>query len=293
MKSYEINNIRTIGNSDGIRPEDRSDSNIFGGLGRFGLNDAEAAQVFSVAEESKPEREKKIAEQDDPESGIYMRSFKCPICGAEAKIPAIRSSYLRLIKNDSDFMPVYKDPNPLFYFITFCKLCGFAAMSATIRELTEKQKKLIREKIGASWNYDKKLPDYYDIHTAIEIHKLALYNAVVARLKESAKSIISLHIAWLYRIMGDEKSELLFMNTAREGFERAYLNESDPNASLDKNSLQFLIGELYRRTGNMTGALNWFKLVLFDRDAKKKIKDYARDQKDWIMDFYASEGKAQ
>ena len=223
------------------------------------------------------------------ESGIYLKSFICPVCGEESKIPAVKSSSIRLIRNEPDFMPVYEGPNPLLYAVSFCPFCGFAAMPAALKDLTKRQKKLIGEKIGATWNYKKHAQKEYDLSTAIELHKLALYNAVVAGMKESAKAILSLRIGWLYRLAGDEASEKLFVATALEGFERAYGSEPDPYGSLDKNSMQYLVGELHRRMGNQSGALKWFKLVLVDRLAKSKIKDMARDQKDLIMETYGTE----
>ena len=188
-------------------------------------------------------------------------------------------------------MPVYKDPNPLYYFALFCKKCGYAAIANSAKTLGAKQKKQITDKISSAWKFEKQYPAYYTPQTAIEIHKLALYNAVVAGEKESVKSIISLHIGWLYRILEDSENEMLFLRTAYEGFERTYTNEQMPVGGLDTSSMQYLIGELLRRTGDMAGALNCFKLVIVDRNAKQKVKDLARDQKDVIMAFYASGGK--
>ena len=262
----------------------------------FGLADAGRARVFGTSDELAAESEKKEKSEKDKalkeiELGIYYKSFTCPVCETASKVPAVRSSHIRLVRNETDFMPVYKDPNPLYYFVVFCKECGYSALANSIKPLNAKQKKQLYEKIGSAWKFDKKYPAYYTPQTAIEIHKLALYNAVVAGEKESVKAILSLHIGWLYRILKDEENEMLFLRTAREGFERAYSNEPTPIGGLDASSMQYLIGELLRRTGEMAGALNWFKLVIVDRNAKQRVKDLARDQKDMIMAFYASGGK--
>ena len=262
---------------------------IFAELSDFGLADAGRARVFGAVEELPVADAIKDNSMREIELGIYYKSFACPVCGAESKIPAVRSSYVRFIRNETDFMPIYKDPNPLYYFALFCKSCGYASVANNVKPLGAKQKKLIYDKIGAAWKFDKQYPAYYTPQTAIEIHKLALYNAVVAGEKESVKSILSLHIGWLYRILEDEENEMVFLRTAREGFERTYSNEPTPIGGLDASSMQYLIGELLRRTGDMAGALNWYKLVIVDRNAKQRVKDLARDQKDLIMAHYAAQ----
>lgn len=257
------------------------ENSIFRELSEFGLDEAANAPVFEAEAPEHGESHEKT-EAANIERTIYSKTFRCPVCRRESKIPAIRSSFIRLIRSDTDFMPIYKDPNPLYYFVDFCKLCGYAATPANMKNLMDRQKKLIREKIGAIWKFEKQYPAYYDPKTAIEIHKLALYNAVVSGDRESVKAILSLHTGWLYRLAGDAANEKIFLHTACEGFIRAYKNESGSVGGLDKGSQQYLIGELMRRTGDLSGALDWFKLVLVDRSAKYQIKELARDQKDLI-----------
>ena len=274
----------TESKKDGAQKNPAADAKsgaIFGELSEFGLGEAENAQVFAVEEPEKKTSDGKPGDSNI-ERTIYSKTFRCPVCRAESKIPAIRSSFIRLIRSDTDFMPIYKDPNPLFYFVDFCQLCGYAAIPANMKNIMDRQKKLIREKIGAVWKFNKRYPAYYDPATAIEIHKLALYCAVVAGDRESVKAILCLHIGWLYRIAGDAENEKTFLHTACEGFMRAYKNETGNVGGLDKGSQQYLIGELMRRTGDAAGAVEWFKLVLIDRNAKYQIKELARDQKDLI-----------
>ena len=44
----------------------------------------------------------------------------------------------------------------------------------------------------------------------------------------------------------------------------------------------YLIGELYRRTGNNEEALLWFGNVIISRNAPFRIKEKARDMKELI-----------
>ena len=289
----DIGKAAQTANTSGPAPDSVMGGAVFSDLIAFGLEDAVFSNIYGAAAETSQGEHVEASQMKEIEKGLYFKSFKCPICDKEVKIPAIRSSAVRLVQTESDFMPVYKDPNPLYYFVDFCKECGFAAMPATVKTINAKQKKQIREKISAKWKFTKQYPVYYDPNTAIEIHKLALYNAIVAGEKESVRSILCLHIAWLYRILKDEENEKIFMNTAREGFERAYAVETEPIGGMDKSSQQYLVGELLKRTGNMTGALEWFKLVLIDRNANPRVKEMARNQKDRITAFFASGGKFQ
>jgi uncharacterized protein (DUF2225 family) len=266
---------------------------IFSELHAFGLQGAGGAKVYggngSGDGAEKPEGSGG-GEQGDAQAhikrSIYMKKFACPVCGKEMQAPAVKSSGVRLIRKDTDFMPCYKEPNPLYYFAVFCRHCGFAAPPANIKNMTQRQKALIREKISASWKFEKEYPAVYTPEIAIEIHKLALYNAVVSEDRESLRAIISLHIGWLYRIAGDSASEKMFLATALEGFTRAYENERGSVGGMDRASQQYLIGELMRRTGNLFGALKWFKMAMLDRSARLATKEMARDQKDLIMGIY-------
>jgi uncharacterized protein (DUF2225 family) len=265
-------------------------TSLFAELHSFGLHGTDGTKVYN---DDKPLAAAAKSEESDElqiriRRSVYMKKFACPVCGKETDVPSVKTSSVRLLKKDTDFMPFYKEPNPLYYYVSFCKRCGFASPPANIKNLTQAKKALIREKISASWTFDKEYPAHYTPEIAIELHKLALYNAVVSSDKESLRAIISLHIGWLYRILGDAQNERTFLATAAEGFTRAYEFEHGSVGGLDKASQQYLIGELMRRTGNLFGALKWFKMAMHDKSARLSLKEMARDQKDLIIGIYES-----
>ena len=259
-------------------------NNLFQELSSFGLNSVIDTEVYSVMTQNNDEPQKNVATQENAiRKNIYLKSFRCPVCGKETQIPTIKSSGVRLIRKDTDFMPIYQDPNPLYYYITFCSLCGFASMPANMKNISSKQKSLILEKISSTWQFNKTYPEYYTPEVAIEIHKLGLLNAIISNDKESLRAIISLHIGWLYRILGDEKNEKVFLSTAMEGFVRAYEHDSGPVGGMNHNTQQLLIAELKRRTGDLKGSMNWYQLVLLDKNASYALKETAREQKDVVI----------
>jgi uncharacterized protein (DUF2225 family) len=261
---------------------------VFGELASFGLTGAQDVQVFGEPER-KAQRERDEAKAQAElliQRSLFMRAFRCPVCGGETQVPAVKTSSVRVIRKDTDFMPYYKEPNPLYYFATFCKLCGFAAVPANVRNITARQRDLIREKVCPSWRFEKEYPMHYTPQVAIEIHKLALYNAVVCGDRNSMRAILALHIGWLYRILADAANEKAFLAMALEGFKLAFEKERGPVGGLDRGSQEYLIGELSRRTGDIPGALNWFKMALTDRETSLAIKEMARDQKDKAVEAF-------
>ncbi len=78
-----------------------------------------------------------------------------------------------------------------------------------------------------------------------------------------------------------------YLKKALEGFKRAYSNEDTPIYGLDTYDLMYLIGELYRRTGEIDEAIKWFSNVIVSKGANYKTKDKARDMRDLAKEMKA------
>jgi hypothetical protein len=218
-----------------------------------------------------------------PKDFIFDRKVTCPVCSKSITEKAVKSSGVRVVSRDTDLMIYYQEPNPSLYDAWFCSLCGYAALSAKFNTISDKQVSLIKENICSKWQSNKVYPPVYDADTAIEIHKLALLNTVVKKGMNSEKAMVCLKLAWLYRLNKNEALEIKFLTEAKNGFLKAYEEETFPIAGMDESTLQYLLGELFRRIDDNQDALQWFSKVLTDRNAKPKIKDMARDQKDLIF----------
>lgn len=260
-----------------------SSDNLFDNLSGLGFGDLRSIQLYANNEEP----EKKPAgtiRQHTPEDFIFERKVECPVCYKQIGVPCVKTSSIRVLEKDSDFMVHYADPNPSYYDAWVCTYCGYTALSSRFTVLTEKQKKLIRDNITAMWNPDKTYPLLHTVDLAIEKHQLALLNAVVKQGKDSEKAIICLKTAWLYRLKKELIDERKFLDQARQGFIKAVEKESPPIAGLDEPSLEYLIGELYRRLGDSSNALLWFSRVIMNRLTKPRVKELARNQKDLIRE---------
>ena len=256
------------------------DSNFFSNLKEYGFDNITDISIYQDEEEDTKRR--KQSSTPSVTDSTYDKKLVCPVCNREITVKAVKSSSIRVLSKDSDFMVYYGEPNPMFYDAILCVYCGYAALSTRFKMVGDKQVKLIKENISYKWNFNKTYPQIYDADTAIELHQLALLNCIVKKARLSEKALTCLRLAWLYRLKKDKINENKFLYQALQGFMKALEKEVPPIAGLDESSVEYLIGELYRRLEDNKSAIIWFSRVLGNRKAKPKIKDMARDQKDAI-----------
>lgn len=261
------------------------DKNIFSGLEDFGFKDVDKLNDIY----KKDNKNNKTAEDSSKKNEVnekdclYNKTVTCPVCGAIIQAVSVKNSSCKIIKRDSDLFNYYSNINPYFYNVWLCNKCGYAAMKSDFLKIREFQKDLIKQNISPKW-HSKNYPDVYDINIALERYKLSLLNYTVIKAPSSKKAMNCLKIAWMYRLLKDSEHEQLFLSTALEGFVDAYANEKCPIYGMDKFTLIYLIGELYRRIGQTDKALLWFSNVITTSGVSQKLKDKARDQKDLIKE---------
>lgn len=255
---------------------------IFSGLEDLGFKEIEEVQLYkSEEEEKKEEQEQEIKKV---ESYLYDKSVQCPICGCEFKAKALKTSAYKKSSKDSDFFVRYALINPYFYDVWLCNSCGYAAMKSDFEKIRNFQIDLVKTNITPKWK-GKIYSDIYDLDIGIERYKLSLLNYSLNEGKSSQKAMNCLKLAWMYRLSKDEEKEQIFLKNALKGFNDAYCNEPFPVYGMDKYTVMYLIGELYRRTYDYENALLWFSNLLTTPKVKPKLKDLARDQKDLIKEL--------
>ncbi len=264
--------------------ENSSQNNLFDNLKDLGFDNLEDISLY-INKENTTQNKFKLANPTSPADFVYERKAVCPVCNKDIRIKAVKTSGIRVVSRETDFMTIYNDPNPLFYDAWMCTCCGYTALSSKFNLITDKQIKLIKEKISSKWSLKKSYPTVFTVDNAIEMHQMALLNAVTIQAKDSDKAMICLKLSWLYRIKNDEQNEKKFQHHAQLGFMKALEHERFPIYGLDETSLEYLIGEIYRRLGDNSNALLWFSKVLSSREAKSRIKDMARNQKETIRNL--------
>lgn len=261
------------------------DKNIFSGLEDLGFTNTNDIQVYKKYEKEKiANEEPKITE----DMLLYDKEVACPVCDHKFLVRTVKTSGYRMKKQESDFYIKYDIINPYFYDVWVCNICGYASMKADFHKLREFEIEIIQKNITPKWR-GRKYPAIYDINIAIERYKLSLLNHVVMDSKSSKKAMNCLKISWLYRELGDIKTEELFRKQALIGFEDTYLNEQLPVYGMDDFTILYLIGELNRRLGNYDEALRCLGEVITSRGARRKIKDLATNQRDLIKEIKDNE----
>ena len=252
---------------------------LFSGLEELGFEDLNDVQIF---QEIKQENSSiQTVKEESQAEMLYDKTYNCPICNNSFKARAVKSGKARLIKLDTDFMPLYDKINPLFYDVIICPKCGYGAMISYFEKIKQFQVKLILDNITSKFRY-KQYPDVYDLDIAIERYKYSLLNSIVKNAKNSEKAYNCLKLSWMYRLKKDETNEKKFLEQAYIGFKQAFETEPFPICNMDQNTLMYLIGECARRLGNKSEALLWYGKVLVSRNVKPRIKELARDQKDYV-----------
>lgn len=212
---------------------------------------------------------------------LFDKQIVCPACDSQFKAKTIKSKSPRIISKDSDFFIRYSVINPYFYDVLVCNSCGYSAMRSDFEKLKFHKKELVFSKVTPKWK-PRQYPDILDEKLAIERYKLALLNALLLELTDSTKGMISLKIAWMYRLLEDNNLEMLFLTQALEGFNNAYIYEVFPLYGLQRDSFMYLLGELNRKIGNTQDALMWFSKTIVNTNSTHRIKEMARMGKDSI-----------
>lgn len=257
--------------------------NLFQGLDKIGFNNTENINIYIKPTLKKTETKKATSKIIDPLTLLFNKTIDCPVCYTNFKTPSVKKEGYKVSKRDSDYFIHYKDINPYLYDITLCPKCGYAALKNDFSKLRNHQRIKVLQNITPKY-ISKEYPRLIDIDSAIEQYKLALLNSVYIDSPASTKAILCLRLGWLYRIKGSYNDEIIFLSKAVEGLEFAYTNEMFPIYGMNSSSLEYLIGELYRRVGNFDSSLKWFSNLIVKTGIDSKLKEKARCQRDLAKD---------
>lgn len=219
--------------------------------------------------------------KNNDEQYLFNKEINCPVCGVKSKVPFVKIKAYRIKSKDSDLYINYSLINPYFYDVWLCNECGYAAMKSDFEKIRKRDIDIILKEISPKWKR-RYYPMVHDVNIAIELFKLSLLNNSIIKSKSSIKAMNCLKLAWMYRILKDNENEQLFLKQSLNEFKEAYFNEDFPIYGMDKFATMYLIGELYRRTGNYQEALIQFSNVITNPHASRKVKDLAITQKDLI-----------
>ena len=208
---------------------------------------------------------------------FYQQKKQCPLCNSEFFVAQLRSR-LQFIKQEADFNRIYEETNPLYLSVWFCPNCGYAAQSTFFDEITEEQKRKVRNFLK---NVDVKVafPGARSREQAIELFKLSIYYAELMEVAKSRIAGLYLRLAWLYREAQDKKMETLAIEKALYYYEQALRSDRFPVGNMTELTVEYLVAQLYTQTGNIKRAINGLQLLLSNENIKseQRILRMARD----------------
>ncbi len=199
----------------------------------------------------------------------------CPICGALFRSQAVVSTNAFGGKR-TDFHERAAGTQPLAYLVHMCNECGFsggerdftpeAEVSPLVREHVLNRLAPVRASSKA---------------TGSEKYEAAAKVAEWQGMEPRHIADLLLRAAWCCVDEGDAEAERYFRRHAAWSFERA-LENYDGVPRDERAVLTYLVGELWRRVGDLTQAIAWFDLVadeLTDPAAQQWIAEAAQQQR--------------
>lgn len=235
------------------------------------------------------------------EEMIYSRKITCPICNNKFTSMKVKESKLRVEEPHTDLFIQYKgNVHPLQYNAVVCPMCGYAALDNKFDKILPRHKEIIKEKVVSKWmstDYTKQRT----IDESIVCFKLALYSAEQIGAKKMELAGMCLKIGWLYRIKENEekkddtkndREEKRFLRLSAELYEKAFTTE---DSDMDEITLMYLIGETYRRLGEVDKAVNWLGKVISSPYIRSnpKIEKLAREQWQEIKELTKEESSEE
>lgn len=210
-------------------------------------------------------------------SALYSVEKNCGICGEPFMVTKVRSRLIK-IKQDTDFCCYYKGINPYYYTVWVCPHCGYAAQDTAFDKLSAGAAGKIKDFL-AKRKVNLHLDGTRTREQAVDAYKLAIFYEELSNAAASKVGGLYLRLAWLYREGQQREEEMLALKKAVEFYDQALSRERLPIGAMSEITLTFLVGELYRRTGEVNKSLQYFSKVVSSPQAKleRRILTMARD----------------
>lgn len=236
---------------------------------------------------------------------VLRKSYKCPACDRDIKDLKVKHGKTYLQSMDLDLKPNFKGVEPIKYSIIQCSFCGYTAMEQYWDYLAPKHAKEIQTKITPKFvdEYEKK--ETYSFTDAFKRFKYAMLIAEMKSAKDSEKGLLNLKMGWLYRSAAGELDEKMsgyadFVKKYHE-LEDGYLikaldyllsaraNEHYPICGMDELTFDTLLSALCAKYGRENDAKRMIGDILTNKLAPRRVKDKAREIKEFIDENKANE----
>lgn len=213
---------------------------------------------------------------------IWLKETECPVCGGKFQSENIRQNKLSQVQVDEDFHTHFEPMSPLYYAVVVCPDCYYAERRQNFEDLKGKTLASVKagagslKQLGAGFNFRL-------IRTFALSLKSFEIGALTVQLKGESSDVIGgmyLRAAWLCREMADEQLENAYLRKTLEYYEKAYLNEATEFGQLGACGFQYMMGEIYRRLGNLEKSLALYMRAVANKEIRQKpqVERLAREQ---------------
>ncbi len=277
-------------------------NNLLSGLEKFGLSMEEGMDLFADDKKKTDGATGQGANVEPPKEEDFLldRKTECTVCGKEFMAKALKSGKLKRLEPDDDLRPRHEFMDTLKYSVTSCPYCGYTAINRNFKALSSAQMKFIRESICDKFKNDNPTEQFatYSYDKAIDMYKLALFNSIAKKGKNSEKAYICLNISWLLRGKAEEmekdsegkeiaaeirKEELVFYQQAYEGFLKAIATEMFPMCGMEESTVEYMMAVIAMRLGKLDVASRFVSSILGSQAANRRLKDKALELKEKII----------
>ena len=226
---------------------------------------------------------------------IWLKKVECPLCYEEFQTENIWQGKVSVLEEYPDLGKRYQGTNPLYYSVWVCPNCYYADFRGDEFLATGKIADEAFEEDFEILSMVAEKADFRKPRTfalAVASYKLAI---LVAKHKQSSFARIgtfNLRLAWLYRSIKKRQQEKKYLQYTLDYYLKAFEAEDHPDfGNLSEGGITYLLGELYRQTGDMRQAVNFFQKVVNDKelDTEPKYIKLARFQWESLKDTPAAE----
>ncbi len=216
---------------------------------------------------------------------LYDKSYTCPLCEQAFTAKAIRVGKNQLLSVDDDLYAHYSCVNPLLYDVISCPYCNYSAIVKNFEKLLPKQRTWLQDTLVSIFTHPTSYSEYTTTEEAIHKHKLALLMAINKKTKLGEQSYLALHIAWLYRDLGDIENEQLFLQKAFNGFSEALETEPTPIQGIDEYTLMYMLAAIAFKLNNIEATKQYLSVLLTTPGISSRIKDRVIDLKEKLKNI--------
>ncbi len=214
---------------------------------------------------------------------LYDKKVSCPYCGKMFTSKKVRSRFVKPLKVDSDFGPLFAandENNPLYYYVNVCPECGVFFSEDFSKNIGQTARKAVQQQITDKMDTSTDYWGKRDFDKAVRAYKLAIYTGQLVKEKHIVFANLCIRIAWLQRAVNNKEEEMRFLQLAVSEFENSYIHSDFNHETTSEISILYLIGELNRKLGNYTEAVKYFTTVIEHPDRSRYVKyvNLAREQ---------------